>query len=151
MDIRLSSSIVCPADRGLRAGHPPTAPSRLVLALGLGATLLLPGALHAQGLPAETVVVTGSLAERAAAEAPYAIAVVDRDALRLGGPQVNLSESLARVPGLVVNNRSNYAQDLQISSRGFGALYLQHIRQAHEGCDFDFLQGTAPTAEPEIH
>ncbi len=34
---------------------------------------------------------------------------------------VNLSESLARVPGLVVNNRHNYAQDLQISSRGFGA------------------------------
>jgi iron complex outermembrane recepter protein len=34
---------------------------------------------------------------------------------------VNLSEALVRVPGLVVNNRNNYAQDLQISSRGFGA------------------------------
>ena len=70
---------------------------------------------------AETVVVTGSVAERAAAEAPYAISTVDRELLREAGPQVNLSEVMARVPGLVVNNRSNYAQDLQISSRGFGA------------------------------
>lgn len=34
---------------------------------------------------------------------------------------MNLSESLGRVPGVVVQNRQNYAQDLQISSRGFGA------------------------------
>jgi len=71
--------------------------------------------------PAEAVVVTGSLHERATVEAPYAIGSVDRDVLRVAGPLVNLSEALARVPGLVVNNRSNYAQDLQISSRGFGA------------------------------
>ncbi len=36
-------------------------------------------------------------------------------------------------------------------TRGFGALYQQHIRQANEGCDFDFLEGTAPTPDPEIH
>src|SRR5687768_18561371 len=41
--------------------------------------------------------------------------------LRTSGPQVNLSEAMARVPGLTVSNRNNYAQDLQISSRGFGA------------------------------
>jgi dihydroxy-acid dehydratase len=35
--------------------------------------------------------------------------------------------------------------------RGFGALYQAHITQANEGCDFDFLEGTAPTADPEIH
>ena len=35
--------------------------------------------------------------------------------------------------------------------RGFGALYQAHITQANDGCDFDFLEGTAPTAEPEIH
>ncbi|NDY91761.1 TonB-dependent receptor [Ideonella sp. TBM-1] len=52
---------------------------------------------------------------------PYAVSVVDREALRLSGPGVNLSEAMARVPGLVVNNRANYAQDLQISARGFGA------------------------------
>jgi dihydroxy-acid dehydratase len=35
--------------------------------------------------------------------------------------------------------------------RGYGAIFARHIRQANEGCDFDFLEGTAPTAEPEIH
>ena len=35
--------------------------------------------------------------------------------------------------------------------RGYGALYPQHITQANQGCDFDFLEGTAPTPEPEIH
>lgn len=81
-------------------------------------------ALHAQAQsnpPADTVVVTGSVVQRAADEAPFAISVVGRDSLRSAGPMINLSEALAQVPGLVVNNRSNYAQDLQISSRGFGA------------------------------
>lgn len=88
------------------------------------AATALASALFAGGAGAQQaaqVVVTGSVAERAAAEAPYAIGSVDREALRQSGPQVNLSEALGRVPGLVVNNRSNYAQDLQISSRGFGA------------------------------
>ena len=35
--------------------------------------------------------------------------------------------------------------------RGYGALYLRHITQANEGCDFDFLGAGPPTPEPEIH
>ncbi|MDH4192068.1 MAG: L-arabinonate dehydratase [Betaproteobacteria bacterium] len=35
--------------------------------------------------------------------------------------------------------------------RGYGAIFARHVRQADEGCDFDILEGTAPTAEPEIH
>jgi len=35
--------------------------------------------------------------------------------------------------------------------RGYGALYLEHITQANEGCDFDFLESGPPTPEPEIH
>jgi dihydroxy-acid dehydratase len=35
--------------------------------------------------------------------------------------------------------------------RGYGALYLRHITQANEGCDFDVLASGAPTPEPEIH
>ena len=35
--------------------------------------------------------------------------------------------------------------------RGYGALFSRHVKQADEGCDFDFLDGTVPTAEPEIH
>jgi dihydroxyacid dehydratase/phosphogluconate dehydratase len=36
-------------------------------------------------------------------------------------------------------------------ARGYGAMYSQHIGQADEGCDFDFLEGRAAVAEPEIH
>jgi dihydroxy-acid dehydratase len=36
-------------------------------------------------------------------------------------------------------------------ARGYARLYQQHVTQAHEGCDFDFLQGTAPTPEPPIY
>ncbi len=36
-------------------------------------------------------------------------------------------------------------------TRGFGALYQEHITQADQGCDFDFLEGTAETPDPEIH
>ena len=35
--------------------------------------------------------------------------------------------------------------------RGYGHLYARHVTQADQGCDFDFLEGTAPFAEPEIH
>lgn len=88
--------------------------STLAAACGLA----LAGPLAAQ---TDTIVVTGSLVERAIQEAPYAISVLDRDTLRSAGPMVNASEALQRVPGLVANNRGNYAQDLQISARGFGS------------------------------
>jgi dihydroxyacid dehydratase/phosphogluconate dehydratase len=35
--------------------------------------------------------------------------------------------------------------------RGYGRMFVEHIQQADRGCDFDFLTGTAPIAEPEIH
>jgi dihydroxy-acid dehydratase len=35
--------------------------------------------------------------------------------------------------------------------RGYGVLFSRHVKQADEGCDFDFLEGTAATPEPEIH
>jgi dihydroxy-acid dehydratase len=35
--------------------------------------------------------------------------------------------------------------------RGWVALWARHVRQADKGCDFDFLEGTAPVPEPEIH
>ena len=36
-------------------------------------------------------------------------------------------------------------------TRGFGTLYLKHVTQADQGCDFDFLEAGATTQEPEIH
>ena len=83
------------------------------------ASAALAGPARAQ--PAETVVITASGTEQRLFDTPYAVGVVTAAELRGAGPMVNLSESLARVPGINVNSRSNYAQDLQISSRGFGA------------------------------
>jgi iron complex outermembrane receptor protein len=67
------------------------------------------------------VVVSASRSAQRSFDAPAAIGSVDRAVIEQGGPQVNLSESLNRVPGLTVLNRQNYAQDLQVSIRGFGA------------------------------
>jgi iron complex outermembrane receptor protein len=111
---------------------PPTPRLRLLALACAGACLSMAAAAQqgasvqegnaaAQGGETAQVVVTGSIRERVAAEVPYAIGVVTREELRAAGPMINLSEALARVPGLVVNNRNNYAQDLQVSSRGFGS------------------------------
>jgi dihydroxy-acid dehydratase len=47
--------------------------------------------------------------------------------------------------------RAAWSPPAEHYSRGFGALYLKHVTQANEGCDFDFLEAGAPTPEPEIH
>ncbi len=69
----------------------------------------------------ETTVVTATRTERAALDVPASVDVIRRDEVRDAQWRVNLSESLARIPGVVALNRQNYAQDLQISIRGFGA------------------------------
>jgi iron complex outermembrane receptor protein len=69
----------------------------------------------------DPVVVTATRVDQPSLEVPASIDRVYAEELREGRPQVNLSESLGRVPGIVVLNRQNYAQDLQVSSRGFGA------------------------------
>jgi dihydroxy-acid dehydratase len=51
----------------------------------------------------------------------------------------------------LARRRADWKMPAPKFERGYGALYQQHITQADEGCDFDFLEGTAPTAEPEIH
>jgi len=35
--------------------------------------------------------------------------------------------------------------------RGYGVIYSANVTQANRGCDFEFLEGTTPTADPEIH
>jgi iron complex outermembrane receptor protein len=67
------------------------------------------------------VVVSASRSEQRSFDVPASIQSVGREEIEGGGPQVNLSESLKRVPGLTILNRQNYAQDLQLSIRGFGS------------------------------
>lgn len=74
------------------------------------------------------VVVTGTRVEQSSFSLPMSIDVVEAPYIQEGRPRVNLSEALSRVPGLVIQNRQNYAQDLQVSSRGFGARSTFGIR-----------------------
>ncbi len=67
------------------------------------------------------VMVKGLSTDQKQLDVPFAVSVVDAQALRQSGPMWNLAEAMARVPGLLVADRGNYAQDQQISSRGFGA------------------------------
>ena len=93
------------------------APARTALALAVASICNFN--VLAQTLP--DVVVSASRTAQKSFDAPAAISAVDRDTIEAAGPQVNLSESLNRVPGLTILNRQNYAQDLQVSIRGFGA------------------------------
>ncbi|MBL8453700.1 MAG: TonB-dependent receptor [Zoogloea sp.] len=95
-------------------------PLAIALAAALGSTSLAQAADDAK-LTLNPVVVTGSRAEAASFDLPAAIDVLDREQITAGQPRVNASEALIAVPGVVANNRQNYAQDLQISTRGFGA------------------------------
>jgi iron complex outermembrane receptor protein len=67
------------------------------------------------------IVVTATRQEQNSFDLPVSIDVVDAEKIRDGQAQVNLSETAVRIPGVVVGNRNNYAQDLAVSTRGFGA------------------------------
>lgn len=86
-----------------------------------------PAAHHADDAETlDTVTVTG--AARSLRRLPGSVSIVDTETLRDGQRQVNLSEPLQRVPGFTALDRQNYAQDLQIQSRGFGARSTFGIR-----------------------
>jgi iron complex outermembrane receptor protein len=67
------------------------------------------------------VVVTATRTAQPSFALPMAIDSISADAIHTNQLQVNLSETLAQTPGVIAHNRQNYAQDLQISIRGFGA------------------------------
>lgn len=92
----------------------------------LGTLLCLP--LGAAAQSDDAVTVTATRTERPSLEVPASVDRLYGDDIHFGRPEVNLSESLGRVPGIVAQNRQNYAQDLQISSRGFGARSAFGIR-----------------------
>ncbi|MDP1717788.1 MAG: hypothetical protein Q8L40_06895, partial [Burkholderiales bacterium] len=58
------------------------------------------------------VTVSATRVERDSFDLPVSIDSVEQRTIREANPQVNLSEALNRVPGIVVQNRQNYAQDL---------------------------------------
>ncbi|MFZ9232958.1 MAG: L-arabinonate dehydratase [Hylemonella sp.] len=51
----------------------------------------------------------------------------------------------------MAERRAAWKEPSRKFERGYGVIFTRHIKQASQGCDFDFLEGTAPTSEPEIH
>ncbi len=90
--------------------------------------LLLPLIAAAQAADEQTMVVTAAPTTVSELDTPAAVSVVNGDEMRQTAPRVNLSESLGAVPGLQVQNRQNYAQDLQLSIRGFGSRSTYGVR-----------------------
>ncbi|MGE3450782.1 MAG: L-arabinonate dehydratase [Burkholderiales bacterium] len=77
-------------------------------------------------------------------------------ALVRDGDRILLDVSARRLELLVdeaelARRRAAWTAPAPRYSRGFGALYLAHVTQADEGCDFDFLEAGAATPDPEIH
>ena len=101
----------------------------------------------------ETIVVTATREARDALDIPASIDSVPGDVLREDQPRVNLSEALGIVPGIVVANRQNYAQDLQVSSRGFGArasFGTRGIRIIVDGIPATMPDGQGQTASIDL-
>ena len=95
------------------------------------------------------VVVSATREEAREFDLPVAIDSVDSRIIREDNQQVNLSESLNRVPGILVQNRQNYAQDLQVSSRGFGArasFGVRGVRLIADGIPATMPDGQGQTA-----
>jgi dihydroxy-acid dehydratase len=75
--------------------------------------------------------------------------VRDGDVIELDVPgrALNLKVSEAEL----ARRRAEWKAPAPRFARGYGKIFAEHITQANEGCDFAFLEGTAPTPEPEIH
>jgi iron complex outermembrane receptor protein len=94
------------------------------------------------------VVVTATRIAESSFDLPVSIDRVDRRTIADGQLQVNLSESLITVPGVSVQSRQNYAQDLQLSIRGFGARSSFGVRGLR--LYSDGIPGTMPDGQGQF-
>lgn len=69
----------------------------------------------------EEIVVTATRIPTDLVDLPFAVGSVGRDQIQRARQQLGLDEALVAVPGLFFQNRYNFAQDLRIAIRGFGA------------------------------
>ncbi|HEX7954860.1 MAG TPA: L-arabinonate dehydratase [Burkholderiales bacterium] len=71
------------------------------------------------------------------------------DIIELDVPGRKLNLQIA--PAELEKRRTAWKPKARKYERGYGKIFSQHVSQADKGCDFDFLEGTAPIPEPEIH
>jgi iron complex outermembrane receptor protein len=118
----------------------------------LGGILALGG--PARSAPADgaadlsPIVVSATRVEASSFDLPVSIDRVDQGEIERGQLQVNLSESLMTVPGVSVQSRQNYAQDLQFSVRGFGARSSFGVRGVR--LYSDGIPGTMPDGQGQF-
>src|SRR5580704_14255887 len=96
----------------------------------------------------DSVVVTATRIAEDSRDLPISINRVDAQTIQSGQLQVNLSESLMTVPGVSAQNRQNYAQDLQLSVRGFGARSSFGVRGVR--LYSDGIPGTMPDGQGQF-
>ena len=124
----------------------PLAIASLSLVLRLGDAPAAALGSSAGELP--SVVVTATRVAEESRDLPVSIDRIDAQTIRSGQLQVNLSESLLRVPGVSVQSRQNYAQDLQLSVRGFGARSSFGVRGVR--LYSDGIPGTMPDGQGQF-
>ena len=117
-----------------------------VLGLALPITARAQAAASDAQLPSVTV--TATRTEAVAADVPASITRIDGSEVRNGHALINISESLGGVPGLQAHDRQNYAQDVQISVRGFGARSTFGIRGVR--LYVDGIPATLPDGQGQI-
>ena len=96
----------------------------------------------------QSVQVTATRTEQPSASVPAAITVVETDKVPIRGPGVNLTEKLTGVAGVLARDRQNYAQDVQISIRGFGARATFGIRGLR--LYLDGMPATMPDGQGQV-
>jgi iron complex outermembrane recepter protein len=125
--------------------------SRLAIplcAVVLGTAAGYGNALAENAAELATIVVTATRVPESSFDLPVSVDRIERSAIAVGQLEVNLSESLLAVPGVSVQSRQNYAQDLQISVRGFGArssFGVRGIRLYSDG-----IPGTMPDGQGQF-
>ena len=108
-----------------------------------------PWTAHGEGADVlDTVVVTATRIAEDSRDLPVSVDRIDAQTIRTGQLQVNLSESLMTVPGVSAQNRQNYAQDLQLSVRGFGARSSFGVRGVR--LYSDGIPGTMPDGQGQF-
>jgi iron complex outermembrane recepter protein len=95
-----------------------------------------------------SVVITATRMPTDSRDLPVSVDRIDAPTIRSGQLQVNLSESLMTVPGVSAQSRQNYAQDLQLSVRGFGARSSFGVRGVR--LYSDGIPGTMPDGQGQF-
>src|SRR5450631_881068 len=98
--------------------------------------------------PLAQIVLTATHIAQSSFDLPVSVDSVSERRIHEGELQVNMSESLDEVPGVSIQSRQNYAQDLQLSVRGFGARSSFGVRGVR--LYSDGIPGTMPDGQGQF-